>query len=222
MTQLQVTDLSTGYDKKALQQHIHFQVEKGDYICVIGENGSGKSTLLKTLLGLIPALEGDIYFRSGLSIGYLPQQNSISHDFPASVKEVVLSGFVSKLKWRPFYSKKEKEMASYFMEKMGILDYQTKAFTTLSGGQQQRVLLARALCASREFLFLDEPTAGLDEQVTKELYQLINQLNQEDGMTIFMVTHDKAYAIERASHLISLENGFFFGKTEDYRTGGTK
>lgn len=216
MEQLLVKDLSIGYEHRVLHSSITFSIQKKDYLCVIGENGSGKSTLLKTLLGLIPSLSGTIHFDPKVTIGYLPQQRNIQADFPASVKEVVLSGFIAQLKWRPFYSQKEKEKAHFFMKKMGIDSFCDKTFATLSGGQQQRVLLARALCASQELLFLDEPTAGLDEQVTHELYSLIDELNQTEGMTIVMITHDRQYALKRASHILSFEKDFFFGKKEDY------
>ena len=198
MEQLLVKDLSIGYEHHVLHSSITFSIQKKDYLCVIGENGSGKSTLLKTLLGLIPSLSGTIHFDPKVTIGYLPQQRNIQADFPASVKEVVLSGFIAQLKWRPFYSQKEKETAHFFMKKMGIDSFCDKTFATLSGGQQQRVLLARALCASHE------------------LYSLIDELNQAEGMTIVMITHDRQYALKRASHILSFENGFFFGKKEDY------
>ncbi|MBW9212999.1 MULTISPECIES: metal ABC transporter ATP-binding protein [Terrabacteria group] len=219
MEQLLVKELSTGYENHVLHSHINFSVHQGDYLCVIGENGSGKSTLLKTILGLIPNLSGTVQFNPKVSIAYLPQQRNIQADFPASVKEVVLSGFIAQLKWRPFYNKKEKEKAAFFMKKMGVYDLADKAFTTLSGGQQQRVLLARALCASQEFLFLDEPVASLDEQAAKEFYALIDHLNEKENMTIVMITHDRSYALKRASHILSLEKGFFFGTKEEYLGG---
>lgn len=220
MAQLICRDLALGYDGKTVAENITFEVNKGDYLCIVGENGSGKSTLVKTLLHLKKPLSGELMFGDGLTqnmIGYLPQQTVVQRDFPASVKEIVLSGCLNRGGFRPFYNKAEKALAAETMEKMGITHLANRCYRELSGGQQQRVLLARALCATREVLLLDEPVAGLDPKVTKEMYDLIDRLNKEDGITVIMVSHDVSAAIRYASHILHVSRKpLFFGTTEDY------
>lgn len=220
MAQLTCKDVALGYEGTAVTENINFTVNSGDYLCIIGENGSGKSTLIKALLKLKTPLSGEITTGDGLTsqeIGYLPQQTIVQRDFPASVREIVLSGFASKLGFNPFYSKEQKSIAKKNMEKLDILDLQNRCYRELSGGQQQRVLLARALCATKSMLLLDEPVAGLDPKVTNEMYELIKKINQQDGITIIMVSHDIHAAINYASHILHLGNQpLFFGTKEDY------
>ncbi len=220
MAQLTCRNLSLGYDGKIVTEGLNFEVHKGDYLCIVGENGSGKSTLMKTLLHLKKPLGGSITFDEGLDqkkIGYLPQQTIVQRDFPASVYEIVLSGNLSRGKIRPFYSREEKKRAEKNMELMGISSMANRCYRELSGGQQQRVLLARALTATKEMLLLDEPVAGLDPKVTKEMYELIARLNQELGITIIMVSHDISAAVRYASHILHVSRRpLFFGKTADY------
>lgn len=191
MAILTAKDLAVGYEKQPVLKNINFEIEAGDYFCIVGENGSGKSTLMKTILGLLPPIEGSIQVGQGLmknQIGYLPQQSDVQRDFPATVFEIVLSGCQNGLKGF-FYSKAQKKMALENIEKMGITHLRNKCYRQLSGGQQQRVLLARALCATTKVLLLDEPVAGLDPNVTKEMYELIGQLNSQ-GLTVIMISHD--------------------------------
>ena len=191
MAILTAKDLAVGYEKQPVLKNINFEIEAGDYFCIVGENGSGKSTLMKTILGLLPPIEGSIQVGQGLmknQIGYLPQQSDVQRDFPATVFEIVLSGCQNGLKGF-FYSKAQKKMALENIEKMGISHLRNKCYRQLSGGQQQRVLLARALCATTKVLLLDEPVAGLDPNVTKEMYELIGQLNSQ-GLTVIMISHD--------------------------------
>lgn len=218
MAYLTVKNLSVGYENRVVAENIDFVVNQGDYLCIVGENGSGKSTLMKTLLGLKSPTSGEIIFGDGLKrneIGYLPQQTAAQRDFPASVYEVVLSGCVGKNGWRPFYSGADKALAKENIEKMGITELANRCYRELSGGQQQRVLLARALCATKKILLLDEPVAGLDPRVTVEMYHTIAQLNT-DGVTIIMISHDIA-AVKYASHVLHIgHRPLFFGTREDY------
>lgn len=214
MSLITVDKLSVGYDGVPVEKDISFSVEQGDYLCIVGENGSGKTTLMKTLLGLLQPISGSIKFDAG-GIGYLPQQTVVQKDFPASVREVVLSGCQGRCGLRPFYNKEEKALADANMEKMGILQLKNKSFRELSGGQQQRVLLARALCATQKLLLLDEPVSGLDPKVTMEMYDMIKKLNEE-GITIIMITHDIKLATIYASHILHLGTRFFFGTTDEY------
>lgn len=219
MAQLTCRELSIGYDGKAVVQHLNFEVFAGDCLCIVGENGSGKSTLMKTLLGLQPPVGGRIVTGDGLrknEIGYLPQQTAAQKDFPASVREIVLSGCQGRCGSRPFYNKKEKKLAADAMEKMQVAPLAKRCYRTLSGGQQQRVLLARALCATRKMLLLDEPVSGLDPKVTAELYALIQKLNYEDGITVVMISHDLSAALQYASHILHIGDSVFFGTKAAY------
>lgn len=218
MALLECRDLSVGYDSKIVAENISFSVNQGDYLCVVGENGSGKTTLMKTILHLRQPVKGSIQTGDGLKaneIGYLPQQTDVQKDFPASVREIVLSGCQARGGFRFFYNKEDKNRAQMNMERMGISDLERRCFRELSGGQQQRVLLARALCASEKILLLDEPVSGLDPKVTQELYQLIQELNQE-GLTILMISHDLSAALQYASHILQIGNRIFFGTKEEY------
>lgn len=207
MSLITVKNLTLGYDSRAIVSDLNFTVEAGDYLCIVGENGSGKTTLMKTLLGLNKPMAGEITFGEGLrknEIGYLPQQTFIQRDFPASVREIVLSGCQSKMGLRPFYNSAEKELAKKNMERMDILDLAKRCYKELSGGQQQRVLIARALCATEKILLLDEPVSGLDPKVTDEMYSLISDLNKE-GVTIIMISHDIKAAEKYASSILNMD-----------------
>lgn len=219
MAQIICQNLSLGYDGKAILQDLNFSIHAGDYFCIVGENGSGKSTLMKTLLHLQPPVSGRILTGDGLKpneIGYLPQQTLVQRDFPASVREIVLSGCQNRCGFRPFYSKAEKALATGAMERMQISHLSGRCYRELSGGQQQRVLLARALCAARKVLLLDEPVSGLDPKVTAEMYRIIEELNQKDGMTIIMISHDIAAAVTFASHILHIGQSVFFGTKQEY------
>jgi ABC-type Mn/Zn transport systems, ATPase component len=199
---------------------VTFDINSGDYICIVGENGSGKSTLLKGMLGLIPPSSGSIAYSEGFDrtdVGYLPQHSQSQKNFPASVREVVLSGNLGKMKSRPFYSKREKERANYNMERLSVMDLAKRPYSELSGGQQQRVLLARALCASEKLIALDEPLTGLDPLVTSELYQIISEINKTDGLSVVMITHDVANAVKHAKKILHLSGkAEFFGDMDSY------
>lgn len=218
MAYITCNHLSLGYDKQIVVSDLNFQVNKGDYLCIVGENGAGKSTLIKTFLHLQEKISGEMVTGNDLSpyeIGYLPQQTPVQRDFPATPFEIVLSGTLSRCGIRPFYSKAEKKLAEGTMRRLGIWHLRNSCYRHLSGGQQQRVLLARALCAADKILLLDEPTTGLDPKATLELYQIIRQLN-EDGMTIIMVSHD-IQAIYFATHILHIQQEHtFFGTKEEY------
>ena len=219
MAQITCRDLSIGYDGRAIRNHINFSLHKGNYLCVIGENGSGKSTLMKTLLHLLPPVSGSVLLGDGLGsneIGYLPQQTVIQKDFPASVREIVLSGCQNHCGIRPFYNKEEKRLSEEMMDKLQITHFRNRCYRELSGGQQQRVQLARALCATKKILLLDEPVSGLDPKVTEEMYRLIEQLNHVDQITIIMISHDIREAVKYASHVMYLGEDIFYGTKQEY------
>ena len=219
MALLTCKDLSLGYEGHEIVRGLNFEVHSGDYPCIVGENGSGKSTLMKTVLGLQPPLGGTVRTGDGLAqneIGYLPQQTVVQRDFPASVREIVLSGCGGRMGLRPFYSKEEKQLAKDMMEKLGLTALAKRCYRELSGGQQQRVLLARALCATKKLLLLDEPVSGLDPKVTIEMYALIARLNRDEGITVIMISHDIGAAVRYASHILHIGNTVFFGTRDEY------
>ncbi|MBR4548879.1 MAG: metal ABC transporter ATP-binding protein [Oscillospiraceae bacterium] len=214
-------DLSFAYDGKTVLEGVNFALSVGDYLCVVGENGSGKSTLVKGLLGLKAPDGGSIVFGEGLKpteIGYLPQQTALQRDFPASVREVVLSGCLNGLGRRLHYGPAERERARMNMERMGIEELADTSYQALSGGQQQRVLLARALCATKKLLLLDEPVTGLDPIATGEMYNLIKLVNLCDSITVVMVSHDIHAAVRYATHILHLgQRQLYFGTAADYK-----
>ena len=220
MSLIRADKASFAYEGRTVLKDISFHVEMGDFLLIVGENGAGKSTLLKGLLGLKKPSMGKISFGDGLrarEIGYLPQQTVVQKDFPASVLEVVLSGRLNHLGGLPFYRKKDKEIAGRYIHKMGICHLRDACYRDLSGGQQQKVLLARALCAAKKMILLDEPITGLDPVASKDLYETIDHLNKRDQMTVIMVSHDVRGAYPFASHVLHIgKEGYFFGTREAY------
>jgi len=220
MALIEAKNVCLGYDGVDVVTGLSFEVNRGDYLSVVGENGSGKSTLIKALLGLKRCSSGHLHFLEGLKqnqIGYLPQQTPVQKDFPASVYEVVLSGTLGKKNLFGIYSKNDKKLALDNMATLGILDLKNKCYRNLSGGQQQRVLLARALCATESLLLLDEPVTGLDPVATEEMYELLYHLNRDHGITIITVSHDIRSSLRYSTHMLHLRGTqLYFGKTEDY------
>ena len=219
MAQITCKELAIGYDGRAILDNINFSVNRGDYLCIIGENGSGKSTLMRTLLHLQQPVSGTVMSGDGVKndeIGYLPQQTVIQKDFPASVREIILSGCQNHCGLRPFYNRQEKKLADEMMQKLEIVHLANKCYRELSGGQQQRVLLARALCATKKILLLDEPVSGLDPKVTEEMYRLIERINREDKITIIMISHDVRGAMKYASHIMYIGEQIFYGTRQEY------
>ena len=225
MSQLTCKNISIAYEKENVVDNLSITVEKGDYVSIIGENGTGKSSLLKGILGLVSVKNGQVLFDEGCSrknIGYLSQQNPMQKDFPASVYEVVLSGCLKSKGFRPFYSKKEKNLAMDNLKKLGMDGLKKSCYADLSGGQKQRVLLARALCATDRMIILDEPVTGLDQVATADMYHLVNKLNKDLGITIIMVTHDIENALKYSNKILHLhkKNKYYFGPKEDYLIHG--
>lgn len=222
---LKCENVSLGYEGDIVTKNINFTVNSGDYLCIVGENGSGKSTLIKALLGLKPQMSGDISLcgeAGKREIGYLPQQTMVQRDFPASVREIVQSGCVNRCGLLPFYRREDKKLADDMMKRLDIKALEKRCYRELSGGQQQRVLLARALCAARKMILLDEPVTGLDPKAANEMYELIDSLNKKDGITVIMVSHDMNAAVRYASHILHIgSRQLFFGTKEDYLTSKT-
>ncbi len=221
MSLIKCNKISVSYDSLCVVKDVSFSVNTGDYLCIVGENGSGKSTITKAILGLLNITSGAVEFSDGLKkneIGYLPQQTDVQKDFPASIKEIVLSGCLNKRKWyMPFYTKQEKDLAIKNIHRLGLCELLKKSYHELSGGQKQRVLLARALCATKKLIILDEPASGLDPVITSEFYEIVSRLNKEDNITVIMVSHDMNCVKKYASHILHLsENDYCFMDKESY------
>jgi zinc transport system ATP-binding protein len=219
MALLDVKNLTLGYDNDIVIKDISFQVLKKDFILVIGSNGVGKSTLVKGILGLIKPKGGEIIYDEvkRKNVGYMPQETKVDSNFPASVLEVVLSGLISNMGMRPFYTKKDKEKALKVLEILKIESLAKKNFSELSGGQRQKVLLARGLCATNDLLILDEPSNNLDKYSKSEFYTTLKHLNEGHNIAIIMITHDLDIDSFIGNKVLELRSdGYSFKKTDDY------
>lgn len=222
MALITLKNVTIAFEGVPAVENVSYEVNRGDYMVIIGENGSGKSTLMRGMLGLVHPKIGTISYGDGLKrsqIGYLPQQTAAQRDFPASVEEVVLSGCVNQLGMRFFHKRSAVEKAREKMRLLDIENLRSKPYRTLSGGQQQRTLLARALCATDSLLLLDEPVTGLDPASTEELYGLIRRLNRDYGVSVVMVSHDLHSAMHDANKVLVVDRGVSFcGSVEEYRS----
>ena len=189
MNILEVKNLTASYDNNEAIKNVNFVVEKGDYVCLVGENGSGKSTLIKTIVGLHKKDSGEIIKNiSDDKIAYVAQNNMKDLDFPATAKEIIMTGVQRNMKL-PFYTKKDWILFDEVCNLLNINNIINNQIGNLSGGQRQRVMLARAIIRKPELIILDEPCSGLDMNITKDLYEILNALNREQNITIIMATH---------------------------------
>lgn len=208
---LECIDLSIGY-RQPIAENINFSLAQGDFLCVLGANGTGKTTLIKTILGIMHPLAGKVLYdgpKEHYRIAYLPQHLNVQQEFPATVEEVVLSGMMVH-QHGFFYGQKAKKKADDIMCRLNIRELKKRSYKQLSGGQRQRVLLARALCADNELLVVDEPVNGLDAQAKKQMYAMLAKLQQEENMTVIMVSHDVQQAIRYATHILDLQAPMMF------------
>ncbi|MBP5245084.1 MAG: metal ABC transporter ATP-binding protein [Clostridia bacterium] len=217
MPLIKCENLCLGYDGRTVAKDLSFEIERGDYVCILGDNGTGKSTLVKVLTGLAKPLSGTIITDFPRTCaGYLPQQTDFQKDFPATVGEIVLSGCLGRKRFFSFYNSEDKKTARENMEKLGISELSGRSYKDLSGGQKQRVLIARALCAAKEIIILDEPASGLDGTSSEEMYEIINSLNKDEKMTVIMVSHDREKSEKYADKVLHLGKTQFFGTWEEY------
>lgn len=190
-----IKNLTVCYGQVEAISNVCLDIDKGEYLGIIGPNGGGKSTLIKAILGIVPVCEGEIsIFGKSLNqsrgmIGYVPQFTVFDKKFPVTVSEVVLTGMLKKT-FSPLhrYSQNEKDKADSLLEKVGIDHLCSRQISELSGGEFQRMLIARALAVCPKLLLLDEPTASVDASSREQIFSLLDELNKE--MTIILVTHD--------------------------------
>ncbi len=221
MALIAMNNVTIAFEGAVAVDSVSLEVQRGDYLVIVGENGSGKSTLMRAMLGLVKPRSGRITYGDGLvknRIGYLPQQTAAQRDFPASVEEVVMSGCVNRMGGRFFYGRVDREKALRSMRLLDVEKYRKKAYRSLSGGQQQRTLLARALCATDAMLLLDEPVTGLDPAAAQEFYDVIRELNRVHGVAVVMVSHDVGAALRDARTVLAMDRGMdFFGPAAEYK-----
>ena len=206
-------DLSFSYPDKSILHRLSFDVDAGDFMCIVGTNGTGKSTLLKLILNQLSPLEGEIKllgtnsekYKDFASIAYVSQKaTNINRDFPATVEEVVSLGLYSKKGLFKRNTKEDKKLIDSALERVGMLDYKHRQIGYLSGGQQQRVFIAKALISDPRIIFLDEPTTGIDIRAVDSICCLLGDLNKNSGITIVMVTHDISSIIYHSNKILVL------------------
>ena len=195
--------MNYGVGKQDAVEHVSVDIKKGEILALVGSNGSGKSTLMKGMLRLMPFACGEMERKKGLRVSYLAQIHTAEKDFPATVREVVLSGTRQK-RFSPFYTRAQKERANKAMEMLDVSDLAGTYLGALSGGQLQRVLLARCVAGDPELLVLDEPCSALDPAITHELFHLFCRLRDEEGVSIVIATHDWDFVRHHADRVMVL------------------
>ena len=185
-------NVAIGYSGKVLLKDINFSLKVGEFVVLFGPNGSGKTTLFKTILRIIPPIQGAIRYGDGhpTRFGYVPQRQYLDEIYPFTTEEVVLMGTFGQA--RPFCPtpKTNRVWIEQCLKDVGMLDLRKKLFSELSGGQKQRILIARALATKPDILLLDEPIAGVDVVAQKMIMELISILHKKHKLTILMVTHE--------------------------------
>jgi zinc transport system ATP-binding protein len=191
---LELDSVSAGYDAHDILKDVSLSVDENEFLGIIGPNGGGKTTLLKVILGLLNPTSGSVRVlgmdpvKARSQVGYVPQYIAYDRQFPIKVWDVVLMGRLGKLRWRPFFSERDRRAALEALERVQMAEFRDHRLSHLSGGQQQRVLIARALCTEPKLILLDEPTASIDQKMQASIYELLQELNE--SATIILVTHD--------------------------------
>ena len=200
-------NLSIGYDGRAVLSGISLAIARGSFTAILGANGSGKSTLLKTLLGLLPPVDGLMRFESPPVFGYVPQTNELDPLYPLTGFDVALMGTFGRVGPGRFPPRDERHFVRDCLRATAAEEFAHQKFSRLSGGQKQRVLIARALATKPDLLVLDEPTAGVDTVATHNLLEFISRLHAERRLTILLVTHDLPLVRQHAQQIIWLHQG---------------
>ena len=208
---LKLENLTIGYDKKGLLQTTDISIERGQFWGILGPNGSGKSTLLKTVLGLIPPVEGRMESENEMVYGYVPQNEKLDAIFPISVQELVSMGRYSRVPPGKGLSEEDKAAVLESMEKVGISHLAERTFRSLSAGEKQRSLLARAIAGEPDILVLDEPTAAVDIRGEAQIMSLVENIKNKNGLAVLMVSHFLNTISAFSDHviLIDKDSGIF-------------
>ncbi|HLQ72878.1 MAG TPA: metal ABC transporter ATP-binding protein [Bacillota bacterium] len=219
-------NINFSYENKEVLKDINLDIPKGSFIGLVGPNGGGKTTLIKIMLGLLTPESGSVYllneklssFKRWNRIGYVSQKsNAFNKGFPATVFEVVAMGLTAKIGYLRFFRREHKEKVMHALSQVGMESYAKQNIGQLSGGQQQRVFIARALVGNPELLILDEPTVGIDYKNVEQFYSLLNKLNEEKNITLFLITHDTGAMTKHATDVVCLNKTLHFhGKTAEY------
>lgn len=204
---LRFDDVTLGYGRRPVLEHLSFVVERGAFLGLVGPNGAGKTTILRALLGLIRPLAGRVERDGRAVLGYVPQREHVDTIIPVTVGEVALMGRAPRLGPLERLSDADRAAARRALERVGVTGLEGELLRDLSGGQQQRVLLARALAAEPEVLVLDEPTNGMDLKSEHAVVELLEGLNREQSLTVVLVTHMLPIVLNAASSILLLEGG---------------
>jgi ABC-type Mn2+/Zn2+ transport system ATPase subunit len=208
---LRAQGVSVGYGRHAVLSQLEFALERGTFTALLGGNGSGKTTLLKTMVGIIPPLQGRLEFPAFSPLkpnfGYVPQRESLDPLFLVTGYEVVLMGACARSRPGRPVGAAEKEWTRHCLHETGATDLAKSRFSQLSGGQKQRVLIARALATKPDFLLLDEPTAGIDVAASQAILQLLQRIHHDSRLTVLMVSHDLKAVREFAVDVLLVHQG---------------
>ena len=197
---IEIKNLSAGYDGRNVLHDVNLTVYERDFLGIIGPNGGGKTTLIKCILGLLKPTGGSIqFYPETLSIGYLPQYNTIDRKFPISVEEVILSGLSIQKKLSARFTADERERGKQIIARMGLEGLEKRSIGQLSGGQLQRALLGRAIISDPSVVILDEPSTYIDKRFEARLYQLLAEINKE--CAIILVSHDIGTVLQQVKSI---------------------
>ncbi len=225
MEGIELKNLTVGYREPIVSSLSTYMVE-GEFWVIVGPNGAGKSTLIKTVLGIIPPLSGKILIHGKdctlncderRFLSYVPQMESYSHSFPATALDVVLTGIFPRLERFERIREEHISKALHWLEELQLERVINRPFSKLSGGQQRKVLIARALVSNPHYIFLDEPTTGVDLRSSRRIFELLDRLHKEKGFGICMVTHDLNFVWKYIDRVILLGYGgkYFIGRKEE-------
>jgi len=219
MSIIKVRGLDYRTNEQLILSQIDFDIQKGDYVALIGPNGGGKTTLVKILLGLITPSHGTIELfgepKNGANhskkIGYVPQNVSLfDNNFPLSVYETVSLGLAAKKRWFSPLSESDKATIEASLVSASIENIRDKNLSELSGGQRQRVMIARALVSNPQILILDEPSTGVDVASQHKFYQFLKELNTQHHITIIFITHDMGVIADDVTRVLAVNQELIY------------
>lgn len=200
---ISVEHVSFGYGGTAVLRDVDYTVAQGTFTGIVGPSGSGKTTLLKLLLGTVTPQHGQVRYRPGVAVSYVPQIETVNWSFPVTVAECVLMSRSTR-RLLPWATREERADVQRVLERLGIGELGHRHIRELSGGQQQRMFIARALLRKPQLLLMDEPTSGVDVGTRHEVLHLLDDLNAE-GLAIVLTTHDLNGMAAHLPHLVALQ-----------------